>query len=227
MLEDLLYKQGLYFSKAKPQYSCREPLFHALRQEIRRDYELANESIDCAVADRRTSYCSYLPPSEREYSLVSHEDTREIRCPQPSKAIYELTVVRKRRQGYSAFVKFQGSEDVYRTFRGRYETADREEFLVALLDNKHYLLGFNVVSVGSLTASLVHPREVFKPAVLSNAASVLLTHNHPSGDPDPSPDDIEITKRIKEGGEILGIRVLDHVVIGEGRYYSFSDRGRL
>jgi DNA repair protein RadC len=84
-----------------------------------------------------------------------------------------------------------------------------------------------VVSTGSLTASLVHPREVWRSALHLCAAAVLFVHNHPSGDPAPSPEDIDITKRLKETADILGIRVLDHVILGHGRYFSFSDKGML
>jgi DNA repair protein RadC len=87
--------------------------------------------------------------------------------------------------------------------------------------------GFKVVSTGSLTASLVHPREVWRSALHLCAAAVLFVHNHPSGDPAPSPEDIDITKRLKETADILGIRVLDHVILGHGRYFSFSDKGML
>ncbi len=93
-----------------------------------------------------------------------------------------------------------------------------------MLNGKNDVLGFNVASTGSLTAALVHPREIFKPAILANAAALILVHNHPSGDPDPSPEDRAITSRLKEAGEIVGIRVLDHVVIGDDdRFRSFAD----
>ena len=104
---------------------------------------------------------------------------------------------------------------------------DREEFLVVLLDGKGRTMGYNVVSVGSLTASLVHLREVFKPAIIGNAASLILVHNHPSGDPEPSAEDRALTRRFKEAGDLLGIRVLDHIVIGDGSYRSFADDGIL
>ena len=129
--------------------------------------------------------------------------------------------------GYGTARYLQAPKDIYHTFRERYEKLDREDFLVILLDNKNGRLGYNVVSMGSLTASVVHPREVFKAAVLTNAARLLLIHNHPSGDSTPSKEDIDITKRLKEGGEILGIQILDHVIIGEGRYFSFADKGML
>ena len=83
------------------------------------------------------------------------------------------------------------------------------------------------ISEGSLTASLVHPREVYNPVIRESAAAVIFVHNHPSGDPAPSQEDIEITRRLKEVGEVMGIRVLDHVVIGHERYDSFNDRGIL
>jgi DNA repair protein RadC len=93
--------------------------------------------------------------------------------------------------------------------------------------NKNCVNRFKVVSTGSLTASLVHPREVWRTALYLCAAAVVFVHNHPSGDPAPSQEDIEITRRLKETGEMLGIRVLDHVVLGDGRFFSFSDRGLL
>ncbi len=137
----------------------------------------------------------------------------------------ELKVVRERREEYAALTHLRNSVDIFKAFRERFEKADREEFLVLLLDGKNKLLGFNLVSLGSLTSSLVHPREVFKPAILANAAAIILLHNHPSGDPIPSAEDIALTKRLREVGEIHGIQVLDHVIIGDGRYISFVDDG--
>lgn len=105
---------------------------------------------------------------------------------------------------------------------------DREHFVVILLNSKNRIIGINTVSVGSLSSSLVHPREVFKPAILSNAAAILVAHNHPSGDPTPSQEDVVITRRLREAAELLDIRLLDHIVLGEnGRWYSFLDSGEL
>ena len=137
----------------------------------------------------------------------------------------ELKVVRERREEYGQITHFRNSIDIYTTFRERFEKTDREEFLVLLLDGKNKFLGFNVVSIGNLTGSLTHPREVYKPAILGNAASIILLHNHPSGDPIPSQEDIEITRRLREVGEIIGIKVLDHVIVGDGQYISFVDNG--
>lgn len=102
---------------------------------------------------------------------------------------------------------------------------DREELIVACLNAKNEVNSINVVSIGSLNNSIVHPREVFKTAILSNAASIVMIHNHPSGDVTPSKEDKEITLRIKESGIILGIKLLDHIIIGNDTYYSFKEHG--
>jgi DNA repair protein RadC len=106
---------------------------------------------------------------------------------------------------------------------------DREHFIVLMLDRKNRVIGINTVSVGSLTSSIVHPRELFKSAILANAAAVILGHNHCSGDPQPSKEDEELTARLVDAGELLGIQVLDHVIVGNGtsQHYSFADAGML
>ena len=106
---------------------------------------------------------------------------------------------------------------------------DREHFWVVLLNTKHAYLMHTEVSVGTLNASLVQPREVFGPAVREGACTILLAHNHPSGDPTPSAGDRELTTRLKECGKLLGIEVLDHVIVGNGtdRWFSFRDTGSL
>jgi DNA repair protein RadC len=104
---------------------------------------------------------------------------------------------------------------------------DREHFVVILLDRKNTPIGINTVSIGSLTASVVHMREVFKPAILANAAAILCGHNHPSGDPEPSREDRALTQRLVDTGKLLGMPLIDHVVIGDGTtaYVSFADQG--
>ena len=121
----------------------------------------------------------------------------------------------------------RSSEDVFHHFRDILEKEKREFFYVVLLNNKNRKLRDVKISEGSLTASLVHPREVYNPVIRESAAAVIFVHNHPSGDPAPSPEDIEITRRLKEVGEVMGVRVLDHIVIGHDRYFSFSDKGML
>jgi len=104
---------------------------------------------------------------------------------------------------------------------------DREKFIVLHLNIKNKILSYEVVSTGSLTASIVHPREVYKGAILANAARVILLHNHPSGDPEPSQDDKDITRRLNQAGKLLGINVLDHIIIAGNKYYSFSQHNLL
>jgi DNA repair protein RadC len=117
--------------------------------------------------------------------------------------------------------------DVYRLVGGDVSAWDREHFCALLLDSRSRIIGLEEVAVGTLTAALVHPRELFKAAILANAHSLVIVHNHPSGDPEPSTEDIALTKRLVEAGELLGITVIDHVVIGDGRYQSFSELGRI
>lgn len=101
----------------------------------------------------------------------------------------------------------------------------KEKFITLYLDTKNQILKEEVVSIGSLNASIVHPREVFKAALLESSASVIMVHNHPSGDPSPSREDIMVTEKMVEGGKLLGIDVLDHIIIGDGRYVSLKDEG--
>ena len=104
---------------------------------------------------------------------------------------------------------------------------DREQFVVALLNAKNEMIGLNIVSVGALSSAPVHPREVLKPAILANSAAMILAHNHPSNDLEPSPDDIAITKKIIRAADIIGIQIHEHLIITmeDDRYYSFADQG--
>jgi DNA repair protein RadC len=119
-----------------------------------------------------------------------------------------------------------GSEQVYRHFQARFAGLKQERFYVVLLDGKGRMMRDHCVSEGSLTASIVHPREVFRRAIREAAAAMVLVHNHPSGDPTPSQEDEALTTRLRAAGDLLGIRVLDHVVVGSRCYVSFVDSGR-
>ncbi len=122
---------------------------------------------------------------------------------------------------------FRNSREVYEYFRPKFYGLKKERFLCALLDAKNRVFRETVVSEGTLTSSLVHPREVFRDAIKEAAASVLFVHNHPSGDPNPSRDDIHITKRLVETGKVIGINVIDHIVISDGTYLSLLEKGYL
>jgi DNA repair protein RadC len=118
----------------------------------------------------------------------------------------------------------RGPADIFKMLGTEARTWDRERFLSVLVDGRHKVIGIDEVSTGTLTASLVHPREIFKAAILANAGAIVLVHNHPSGDPTPSAEDREITARLKQVAEIVGIPILDHVVLGEVRFYSFAEQ---
>ncbi len=144
--------------------------------------------------------------------------------PRTSKVpVFRCTLVR---EGTVDAEPYRPSASVAETARKILDDYDREVFLVLLLDARNRLIGLNVASVGTLTASLVHPREIYKPAIAASASAVIGVHNHPSGDPEPSREDRELTHRLREAGRILGIRCLDHVIVGgPGQHYSFADAG--
>jgi DNA repair protein RadC len=119
------------------------------------------------------------------------------------------------------------SRDVAEYFQPRLRDSKKEEFRCVLLDTKNRVIREETVSTGSLTASLVHPRETFKTAVRESAAAVIFVHNHPSGDIKPSQEDILLTRRLVQAGDLLGIKVLDHVIVGDGGHFSFRDSGFL
>ena len=123
--------------------------------------------------------------------------------------------------------KITSSRDLFTHYHPTLRELRHEVFKVILLDAKHAILRDATVSEGSLTLSIVHPREVFTLAVKESAAAVIFLHNHPSGDPTPSQEDHVLTARLVSAGEVLGIRVLDHLVVGDGRYVSFADQGWL
>jgi DNA repair protein RadC len=124
-------------------------------------------------------------------------------------------------------VQFRSSKDVANYYMPLLASNKREQFQVILLDRKNRVMRDVMVSQGSLTASVVHPREVFNPAIRDSAAAVIFVHNHPSGDPQPSQEDHTLTKRLVDAGHLLGIQVLDHIIVGRDTYMSFADEGLL
>lgn len=123
--------------------------------------------------------------------------------------------------------KITSPKDAYELIREFLENADREHLIVCSLDTKNQPTNINTVSVGTLNSSLVHPRELFKSAILSNAASIIIAHNHPSGDAEPSSEDINITNRIKECSKLLGIDLIDHIIVGDKRFVSLKEKNIL
>ncbi len=143
------------------------------------------------------------------------------------KAVFEVTNVSEEISTYlQPNTRYTSPSQIFDAFRFlMHET--KEYFLTLHLNGKNQISCVDVVSIGSLNQSIVHPREVFKTALLSSAAAVILVHQHPTGDPAPSGEDIAITRRLKEAGEILGIKILDHCIIGQDSYISFVERGLL
>ena len=174
-----------------------------------------------------------------QWLTTKHDDFRAIAVLSPAEllehgfstgtanrlsAVFEIA----KRYGEKEFkpgAPLRGSGDIYAHFREHLAAETREHFYAVLLDNKHRKIRDVLLSLGSLTASIVHPRDCFHQVVRHSAAAVIFCHNHPSGDPTPSKEDIEITRRLREVGDIMGVRVLDHIVIGRGRYVSFVDDG--
>ena len=123
--------------------------------------------------------------------------------------------------------RFSNSRELFQRYRARFFAAQKEHFFSLHLNSKNQLIREVLISIGSLSTSVVHPREVFAPAVRDSSAALIFLHNHPSGDPAPSREDKECTQRLIHAGQILGIRVLDHIVMGHSDYYSFADAGLL
>jgi DNA repair protein RadC len=142
--------------------------------------------------------------------------------------VFERIVLVKEKVGrYELPRETKSPEEAYKAITAitSVEQEAQEVFGVLLMNTKHKIVAVHEVSRGTLSASMVHPREVFKTAVLHNAAAIICFHNHPSGDPEPSKEDIEITKRLVEAGKIMGIEILDHIIVGDDRYVSLKERG--
>jgi DNA repair protein RadC len=140
--------------------------------------------------------------------------------------LIKLQMVKENIGTYDGRKNMNSPEEVYGFFRDYTDMAEspEEQFYMLALNTKNQVVGVHLVSQGSINSSVVHPREVFKRAMLNNACSIIVAHNHPSGNPMPSQTDIDITRRLKEGGEILGISVLDHLIVGDGNYISLKEK---
>lgn len=135
------------------------------------------------------------------------------------KRMKQSTVMRK--------AKLSSPNDVVAFFSAELNESKVEKFIAVLLNTKNEVINWDVISIGSLNASIVHPREVFNRAIKRSAASLIVVHNHPSGHIDPSREDINITKRLFEAGQLIGIPLIDHIIIGRDKYYSFKEENQL
>ena len=157
---------------------------------------------------------------------LSVDELCEIKGIGKDKAVTILAAFELSRRGVLSEGKkiiIKSSKDASVVLKDNLRGLCKEHFQILMLNTKNHLLGVETVSIGSLNSSIVHPRELFKTAIKKSAAAIILAHNHPSGDATPSGEDIEVTKRIKNAGNILGIDVLDHIIIGENCYYSFKE----
>ena len=138
-----------------------------------------------------------------------------------------VVLVREKVGRYELPKKINSPDQAYKAITAitSVEEEAQEVFGVLILNTKHKIVAVHEISRGTLDASMAHPREVFKPAVLHNAAAIICFHNHPSGDPGPSKEDIELTKRLVEAGNIMGIEIFDHIIVGDDRYVSLKERG--
>ncbi|MGE6415790.1 JAB domain-containing protein [Planococcus kocurii] len=161
---------------------------------------------------------------EKKFSTVQKESGREHAAKRFNvvsvKLVKESSLLYKERS-------VKSPKDSYNLLKSFVENMDREFFVVAALDIKNQPVSVHVCHVGSLNACIVHPREVMKSAILSNAASIIVGHNHPSGHTTPSEEDHKVTNRLREAGDIIGIELLDHVIIGNDSYLSFKEMGYL
>ena len=141
--------------------------------------------------------------------------------------LYTTRLVRDRTFHFPTRAQVRSPADVAAVMIDYFEIRDREEVVIALLDTANTMIGLHVASIGGLAASIVEPKQVFKVAILNNAASIICLHNHPSGDPTPSREDIAITRQLVEAGKVMGIPLHDHIIIAERGYTSLAERGLL
>ena len=159
---------------------------------------------------------------------IENEDVSELHYREHLFSLLPLYTTRLVREGEFTFAEREQvntPEAVAEVLQDYFRNRDREEFLVVLLDTGNTIIGLSCISVGGLAASIVEPRQVFKVAILANASSIILTHQHPSGNPEPSSDDVRITMQLVKAGKLMGVQVLDHLIITDSGYTSLAERG--
>ena len=159
----------------------------------------------------------------------SLKELQEIKGVGPNKAMQLLAMSelgKRYNQEKNSVKKITCAEDVFKLFHTRLRDKKQEHFYVLMLDTKNNIIGEQLISKGILDASIIHPREVFKPAIKNSASKIILVHNHPSGDPKPSEEDMEITEKIMKTGEELGIKVLDSVIVGREGFWSWVEKAK-
>lgn len=155
-------------------------------------------------------------------------------APTKKKAInyYSLELIKEKSKRFElgSVTQIRSPQDCHRALENIFNLSNspQEKFVMIALDVKNNIAGAFTVHIGTTNASIVHPKDVFQRAILTNASSIIIAHNHPSGDPTPSPEDIEVTRRLCEAGALLGVEILDHIIIGDNHaYYSLKEHGRM
>ena len=174
---------------------------------------------------------TYMTKSLKDLGNTSIKDLKSIKGIGDSKAIELLAAFelgkRVFKESFIEQSKLQSPEKIYQYLKSELEMKTQEHFLALYLNIKGELIKKETLFIGSLNSSLVHPREIFKHAVINSAAAIIICHNHPSGDPTPSKQDIDITKLIHKNSLMMDIELLDHIIIGKDKYYSFKEKGQL
>ena len=196
----------------------------------------ADDSLKCLLSECMREHSGHYAaqavltefPTVRDIMNASEEDMRLIKGIGPVKAKQLSAIVRFAKYAYGnneAKVTIGSPQDAYNFMRSKLEHLQVEEFHVIGLNTKNTVVFENTVSIGSLNSSIVTPRETFQMLIRRHCAGAIVAHNHPSGEPKPSNEDISLTETLSESGKILGIPILDHVIIGRGKYYSFKEQG--
>jgi DNA repair protein RadC len=170
----------------------------------------------------------------KEYGLdklleCSLKELEKIKGIGPSKAMQILTIAELQKrinQSKAPVKKITCAKDVFEYFHERLKDEKQENFYILMLSTQNHILGEQLISKGVLDAAILHPREVFKPAIKNSASKIILVHNHPSGNPQPSPEDLDITSKLIQDGNLMDIKVLDHVIIGGEEWWSWKDESK-
>lgn len=225
----------MFLIKEIPNKERPRERFVSVGPELMLDYELIAIILRTGSKDESVLELSkkvlYNTKTLKELSNKTIDELTCIKGIGPSKAIQLLTVFelgsRMYEESFKKRIKVSNPESVYLYLKNKLELKTQENLIGLFINTKGELIKKETIFVGSLNMSVIHPREIFKEAVKVSAASVVIAHNHPSGDPSPSSQDIEITKRLHQSGQMMDIEVLDHIIIGQNRYFSFKEHKML
>jgi DNA repair protein RadC len=225
---DLKAQLELLTEQIRPEFCCPEPGQHEISELVSTILGFGRTSFKASGAAHRLIQKL---GSSRDLAQATIEEIRANGRVSPRQAAVLRAALLLGREvcskPFRAGQKFANSRDIFMRYRARFFSAQREYFVSLHLNSKNQLIREVLISVGSLNTSVVHPREVFSAAVKDSTAALIFLHNHPSGDPGPSREDKDCTLRLCRAGKIMGIRILDHIILGFDDYFSFADAGLL